>query len=97
MEQRPLGWRQLFSAVNLRDFVDMVGGELRMIGTSTRLAGEAFPRLPFGPLAFLGAMLLILLRLVLLLLVVVFFGAGILAITVARGVVRAVRGGSRGP
>ena len=92
MEQRPLGWRQLFGAVNLRDFVDMVGGELRMIGTSTRLAGEAFPRLPFGPLAFLGAMLLVLLRLVLLLLVAVFFGTSILLISAVRNAVRLVRG-----
>ena len=92
MEQRPFGWRQLFGAVNLRDFVEMVGGELRMIGGSARLALEALPRLPFGPFIFLGAMLLVLLRLVLLLLVVVFFGAGILVISAVRNVVRLARG-----
>ena len=92
MEQRPLGWRQLFGAVNLRDFVDMVAGELRMLGTSTRLAAEALSRLPFGPLAFLGAMLLVLLRLVLLLLVAVLFGTSILLISAVRNAVRLVRG-----
>ena len=92
MEQHTFGWRQLFGAVRLRDFADMVAGELRMLGASARLAAEALPRLPFGPLAFLGAMLLVLLRLVLLLLVAVFFGTSILLISAVRNAVRLVRG-----
>jgi len=92
VEQHTFGWRQLFGAVRLRDFADMVAGELKLIGTSARLAAEAFPKLPFGPLAFLGAMLLVLLRLVLLLLVAVFFGTSILLISAVRNAVRLVRG-----
>ena len=92
MKKRPFGWRQLLGAVNLKDFVDMVRGELEMIGSSARLALEAFRRLPLGPLAFLGGMLLVLLRLLLLLLVVVLFGTGILVITAVRGAARLALG-----
>lgn len=93
MERRTLDLRQFLGAVNLRDFVQMVGGELRMIGTSVRLAFESLPRLPAGPLVFLAGMLMVLLRLVLLLLVVVVFGVGITIITLVRSVTGAGRRG----
>ena len=96
MEERTFGWRQLLDAVNLRDFAEMVGGELGMIGSSLRQAVEALPRLPFGPLVFLGFLLLALLRSLLLLLVVVVFGTGILLLSAVRGAVRAVRGAPGG-
>ncbi len=54
MEGHSFGWRQLLGAVNLRDFVDMVAGELAMIGSSLRQAARALPRLPAGPIVFLG-------------------------------------------
>lgn len=91
MEERTFGWRQLLGAVNLKDFADIVVGELGMIGNSLRRAFEALPRPPFGPLISLGFLLLAALRSFLLILVVVVFGTGILVITAARGVVRAVR------
>jgi len=86
MEQRTFGWRQLFGSVNLRDFIDMVRGELGMIGSMFRQGIEAVPRLPFGPLVFLGFWLLALLRFVLLILVFIVFGAAILVISAVRGV-----------
>jgi len=97
VEERTFGWRQLLAAVNLRDFAGMVGGELRMIGSSLRQAVEALPRLPFGPLVFLGFLLLALLRSLLLLLVVVVFGTGILLLSAVRGVMRVMRGAPEGP
>ncbi len=91
MEQRTFGWRQLLGSVNLRDFIDMVRGELGMIGSSLRQGVEAFPRLPAGPLVFLGFWLLAILRSVLLVLVVVVFGTAILLISAVRGASRALR------
>lgn len=96
MEERGFGWRQLLGAVNLKDFSQMVAGELENIGTSLRLAFQSVARLPFGPLAFLGALLIVMLRLLLLVLVVVVFGTGIIIISAVRSVMRAVRGGSGG-
>ena len=93
MEGRTFGWRQLFGAVNLRDFVDMVRGELAMIGSSFRQGARALPRLPAGPLVFLGFWLLAILRSVLLILVVIVFGAAISLISAVRGVARALRRG----
>ena len=88
MQERSFGIRQLLGAVNLRDFAQMAGGEVSMIGTNAGLALRGATHLPFGPLLFLGAMALVLLRVVLLLLVIVFFGAAITAITIVRGVAR---------
>ena len=94
MERPTIGWRQLLGSVNLRDFIDIVRGELGMIGSSLRQGVEAIPRLPLGPLVFLGFWLLAVLRSVLLIFVVVVFGTGILIVTTVRGAVRALRGGS---
>ncbi len=93
MERRTFGWRQLLGAVNLRDFADMVRGELGMIGSSFGQGARALPRLPAGPLVFLGFWLLAILRLVLLILVVAVFGTAILVISAVRGVFRALRRG----
>lgn len=91
-QERTFRWRDLLGAVNLRDFVQMVGSELTQIGTSLGLATRALPRLPVGPLVFLLGLLMALFRLVLLLLVVVAFGSAILIISAVRGLSRAVRG-----
>jgi hypothetical protein len=87
-EQRVYRWRDLFGAVNLRDFAQMVGSELAQIGTSMGLAVRALPRLPIGPLVFLLGMAMALFRLVLLLLVVVVFGGAILIISAVRALTR---------
>ncbi len=92
MEQRPFGWRELPAHVNLRDFAAMVTGELGMIAASARIAFQALPRLPFGPLVFLGGLLMVLFRLVLLLLVVIVFGGAILIISAVRSITGLFRG-----
>jgi hypothetical protein len=94
VERHTFGWRQLFGSVNLRDFIDMVRGELGMIGSSLRQGAQALPRLPAGPLVFLGFWLLAILRSALLIFVVVVFGTAILLISAVRGASRALRGGS---
>ena len=91
MERHTFGWRQLLGSVNLRDFVDMARGELGMIGSSLRQGVEALPRLPAGPLVFLGFWLLAILRPVLLIVVVAVFGTAILVISALRGAARALR------
>ena len=96
MERDTLSWRQLPGVVNLTDFSHMVGTELRMLGMSLRLAPEALPRLPFGPLIFIAGMLVAMLRFAVLVLVVVVFGPAILAITVVRGVAGLARRRSAG-
>ncbi len=88
MEERTFGWRQLLSAVNLGDFARMVAAELAQVGTSIRLATESLGRMPFGPLLFAAAMLIVLLRLVLLALVTVVFTPTILIISTVRGISR---------
>ncbi len=88
MEERPFGWRQLLGAVNLGDFARMVAAELAQIGTSVRLATEALGRMPFGPLLFVAAMLIVLLRSLLLVLVTAVFGPAILIISTVRGISR---------
>jgi ABC-type transporter Mla maintaining outer membrane lipid asymmetry permease subunit MlaE len=87
-EQRTFRWRDLLGAVNLRDFAQMVGSEAAQIGTSLRLAFQALPRLPMGPLLFLLGVLMALFRSLLLLLVVVVFGGAILIISAVRGLTR---------
>lgn len=93
MEEHTFGWRQLLGAVNLRDFIDMVAGELAMIGSSFGQGARALPHLPAGPPVFLGFWLLAILRSLLLILVVVVFGTAILLISMVRGASRALRGG----
>jgi hypothetical protein len=92
-EQRRLGVRQFLSAVNLGDFAQMVGSEVRMIARSANVAVGALGHLPFGPLAFLGGMVMVVLRAVLLVLVVVVFGSAIAVISLVRGLSNVVRGG----
>jgi prepilin signal peptidase PulO-like enzyme (type II secretory pathway) len=87
-ETKAFGWRQLFGAVNLHDFADMVRGEGIMIGTMVRRAFSALPRLPFGPFIFATFMMLAWLRAFLLFLVVFFFGGAIALISVMRGLSR---------
>lgn len=87
-QERPFGWRDLLGRVNLRDFAQMVSNELAQIGTSLRLAGEALPRMPLGPLLALLGVLMALFRLLLLLVVVVAFGSAILIISAARALTR---------
>ncbi|MEX1254945.1 MAG: hypothetical protein WEE64_11465 [Dehalococcoidia bacterium] len=94
MEQRRLGIPQFLSAVNLGDFAQMVGSEARMIAGAAGIAFAALPRLPFGPLVFLGGMLMVAFRALLLVFVVVVFGTGIAVISLARGIMRLTRGGS---
>ena len=95
-QEHTFGWRDLLRAVNLRDFTEMVAGEAAQIATSLRLAAQAALRLPFGPLFFLGGLVIALLRLLLLILVVLVFGTGILLISAVRGVIHLVRGTARG-
>jgi prepilin signal peptidase PulO-like enzyme (type II secretory pathway) len=84
-EERNFGWRQLPSRVNLRDFAAMVAGEASLIAGSTRTAFQALPHLPFGPLLFLGGMLMVIFRTSLLIVVVFVFGAAIALISLVRG------------
>lgn len=92
MERNTFGWRQLLHSVNLRDFAQMVGGELGMVWQSLRLASESLSRRPFGPLIFVAGVLIAFLRLALLVLVVVVFGVAILMIAAVRGVAILARG-----
>ncbi len=87
-EHHTMDWRHLFSSVNLRDFLDMVVGEVMMIASSFRQGARALPRLPFGPLVFVGFWLLAIVRSALLVLVVVFFGSAITVISLTRGISR---------
>ena len=92
MEPRAFGWRQLLGAVNLRDFSEMVAGEVNQVAEAGRLALAAFPHLPAGPLLFLRELLILLLRVSLLVLVVVVFGAGIVVISFVRATITMLRG-----
>jgi hypothetical protein len=83
-ERKPLGWRDLPSVVNIKDFAQMVGGEVEQIGGSLRVSLESFGRLPFGPiLGFIGLFILSI-RSCLLVLVIFVFGTGILLVTLIR-------------
>lgn len=90
-EQETIGWRHVLSSVNLRDFADMVRGERMLIWSSFRQGFAALPRLPFGPLVFLGYELLALLRLILLAVVVVVFGTAIALISAGRSFAKLLR------
>jgi hypothetical protein len=81
-----IGWREFLRDVNIADFLHMIDGEVRQLGTNMRVALHAFPKLPWGPLLALGGILMVLVRLVLLFVVIVVFGIGILLITAVRGV-----------
>ena len=92
-EGADFGLRDLFGAVNLRDFARMAWSELVQIATTfTRRLG-AVTNLPFGPFVFLIALVVLAVRMALLTLVVVFFGGGIFAVTVVRSFSRIARTG----
>ena len=82
--KRQFGWSDLLGAVNLRDFSQMIRGELAMVGSSLSLAAHGFTRLPFGPPIAIAGLLLLVLRLILLTLVIVVFGTVILIISAFR-------------
>jgi hypothetical protein len=86
-EHETIGWREFLRDVNLPDFLHMIDGEVRQLGTNLRVALQAFPRLPWGPLLTVAGLLMVLVRLILLFVVIVVFGAGILLITAARWIV----------
>jgi hypothetical protein len=79
---RKIGFGDLLRGVNLRDFFDMVKGELGLVMTSARLAIHAKPILM--PLAIA----LVVLRLVLLVGVIVVLGGAITLIMMLRGLTR---------
>jgi hypothetical protein len=85
-ERDTIGWREFLRDVNLVDFLHMIDGEVRQLGTNLHVAIEALPKLPWGPLLALGGLVMVLIRLVLLFLVIVVFGAAILIITAVRAV-----------
>jgi hypothetical protein len=91
-----IGWGHVFRNVNLRDFADMVRGEGIMIGSLTRRAFAALPRLPLGPFIFFAFFTLAWIRAFLLFAVVVFFGAAIVFISVVRGLTHRSKGPSDG-
>jgi len=82
--RKPLGWRDLPSVVNLKDFAQMVGSEAEQIGSSLRASLDSLFRLPFGPIAGLFGLFILSIRSCLLVLVVVVFGTGILLMTIMR-------------
>ena len=94
-DRKPLGWRDLPSVVNIKDFAQMVGGEAEQIGGSVRTSLESFGRLPFGPiLGFIGLFILSI-RSCLLVMVIFVFGTGILLLTLMRGLGLITRGRKR--
>ena len=87
-EHETIGLRQFLRDVNIGDFLHMIDGEVRQLGTNLRVALQALPKLPWGPLLALGGFAMVLVRLVLLFIVIIVFGAGILLISAVRGVLR---------
>ncbi len=83
-ERKPLGWRDLPTVVNIRDFAQMVGGEAHQIGDSLRLSLESMGRLPFGPIFGFFGLFILSIRSCLLVMVIFIFGTGILLITLMR-------------
>ncbi len=94
VEERPeFGLRDLFGAVNLRDFARMAWSELVQIATTFTRRLDAATNLPFGPFVFLIAIVVLAVRMALLTLVFFFFGGVILAVTVLRLISRVARTG----
>ena len=93
-ERKPLGWRDLPSVVNIKDFAQMVGTEAEQIGGSLRSALESFGRLPFGPIWGFFGLFILSIRSCLLVMVIFVFGTGILLITLMRGLGLISRGRS---
>ena len=85
-QRKPLGWRDLPSVVNLKDFAQMAGTEAEQIAGSFRRALESFFRLPFGPIRGFFALLIVSIRGCLLVMVIVVFGTGIFLMTIMRAI-----------
>ncbi len=90
-EGADFGLRDLLGAVNLRDFTRMAWSELVQIATTFIRRLNAATNLPFGPFAFLIALVVLAVRMTLLTLVVVFFGGAILIVSVGRSISRIAR------
>ncbi len=84
-DRKPLGWRDLPTVVNIKDFAQMVGTEAEQIGGSLRSALESFGRLPFGPIWGFFGLFILSIRSCLLVMVIFVFGTGILLVTLMRG------------
>ncbi len=93
-ERETLGLRDILSAVNVRDFARMVDGELRLLGSSLRLAFGNLPKLPFGPVLFLAGAVMVVIRLTLLAIVIVVFGSAIVIVSGLRALLRLLGRGS---
>lgn len=94
-ERKPLGWRDLPTVVNIRDFAQMVGGEVQQIGATLRLSLESIGHLPFGPIFGFFGLFILSIRSCLLVIVIFVFGTGILLVTLMRGLGLITRGRSR--
>ncbi|MBI4570397.1 MAG: hypothetical protein HY723_00470 [Chloroflexi bacterium] len=81
-QPRLIGVGDLLRNVNLRDFADMIRGELGLVAESARAA------LRSSPFVLPLVLVAVLLRLVLLLAVLLVFGVAILVISGVRSVVR---------
>ncbi len=92
--RKPLGWGDLPSVVNIKDFAQMVGTEAEQIGGSVRTALESFGRLPFGPILGMFGLFILSIRSCLLVMVIFVFGTGILLITLMRALGLITRGRS---
>ena len=85
-EAKTIGYGDVLRGVNLRDFFDMVKGELGLVWAAARNAVRSRPiLLPF-------AVLLVLLRLLLLVVVVVVLGGAITLVMLVRGASRSLGG-----
>jgi len=85
-EAKTIGYGDVLRGVNLRDFFDMVKGELGLVWAAARNAVRSRPiLLPF-------AVLLVLLRLALLVAVVVVLGGAITLVMLVRGASRSLGG-----
>jgi hypothetical protein len=79
---RAIGFRDLLRDVNLRDFADMVLGEVRLVGEA---AGAS---LRTAPLTFPFVLMAVLIRFALLMAVLIVFGAAITIVTLVRAPIR---------
>ena len=90
-ETKTIGIRDVLGGVNLRDFFDMVKGEVGMVWTAARAAVTRHP------LLIPPALLLVLLRLLLLAGVIVVLGGAITLVMAVRGVSKTLGGAREKP
>ncbi len=93
-QRKPLGWGDLPSVVNLKDFAQMVGGEAERIAGSFRMSLESLFRLPFGPIGAFFGLFIVSIRSCLLVMVIFVFGSGIFLLTLMRALGLITRGRS---